>query len=252
MAYITDTDPAFGGGNAAPANPAYDANKFKQDLTGLYQKYYNRDPSADELKAHMGNPGGIPAIEKMLAATPNQSAVPNPNQTGGAGANGMPQGIDPRLAALYQKSGMTPGGRGTGFSDWQYWQDKMNSGDADYFLNRLSADLAGTGTDQPTGTLGHGAWDNSGASDRNNPGPTQPPGGVINTLLPPPQTGYGPSMNTPNAYWTGRTPLDFYQQSSQIPGSGGGSNYNSDPTGILAALLKRIKLNSAGIQFDGQ
>ena len=64
---------------------------------------------------------------------------------------GMPQGIDPRLAQLYQQYGVTPGPRQSGFSDWQYWQDKMNSGDANYYLGRLGADLGGWGQDTRTG-----------------------------------------------------------------------------------------------------
>lgn len=75
-----------------------------------------------------------------------------------------PAGIDPRLAALYQQHGMTPGGSGTGFADWQYWQNKAGTAGWDYILGRLGADLAGTGTDQPTGTPGQGPWSRSGAS----------------------------------------------------------------------------------------
>lgn len=160
----------------------------------------------------------------------------------------LPDGIDPRLAALYTKVGMTPGDRGTGFSDWQYWQDKMNSGDrpADYYLNRLGDDLNGTGTDQPTGTIGQGPWSKSGAGQPaagGGGGPvTAPPPSMA---LPSPQTGYGPSMNTPNSFWQGRSAQDLANSTSGISNSG-----NSDPTGILAALMKRIGLNSAGIQFN--
>ena len=60
------------------------------------------------------------------------------------------QGIDPRLANLYQAHGiMTPGARGSGFSDAAYWNDKVGSAGWDYISNRLGADLGGTGTDQP-------------------------------------------------------------------------------------------------------
>jgi hypothetical protein len=69
----------------------------------------------------------------------------------------MPQGIDPNLWAIYQKAGVQPQGRGTGFADWQYWQD---AGPSQYA--RLAADLAGTGSDQPTGTPGTGPWQSSG------------------------------------------------------------------------------------------
>lgn len=75
-----------------------------------------------------------------------------------AQGSGMPTGIDPALAAIYQKAGQTPGGAGSGFADWQYWQGK---GPSQYA--RLAADIAGTGTDQTTGTpWGAGAWQGSG------------------------------------------------------------------------------------------
>lgn len=65
--------------------------------------------------------------------------------------------MDPALKNIYTQGGLTPAGRGTGFADWQYWQDV---GPSQY--NRLAADIAGTGSDQPTGTPGAGAWMSSG------------------------------------------------------------------------------------------
>jgi hypothetical protein len=65
--------------------------------------------------------------------------------------------MDPALWNIYQNSGLTPGGQGQGFADWQYWQ---NVGPSQY--GRLAADIAGTGRDQPTGTPGSGAWSTSG------------------------------------------------------------------------------------------
>ncbi|SRR5712692_1650942 len=59
------------------------------------------------------------------------------------------QGIDPRLANLYQQHGiMTPGAAGSGFGDASYWNSKIGN-DWNYINNRLGADLSGTGTDQP-------------------------------------------------------------------------------------------------------
>lgn len=122
-----------------------------------------------------------PTKSAPQSTDPNQNTIQqqgqpmlNQNQdpgqpTGGAPPSAtssiqMPAGIDPRLAALYQQNGMTPGGSGSGFADWQYWQDKANSsGDWNYFTDRLGKDLQGTGTDQPTGTPGQGAWSSSGA-----------------------------------------------------------------------------------------
>ena len=89
-----------------------------------------------------------------------------PGQTEGPGGPGTtqsaigqpPAGIDPALWAIYQKGGLTPADRGSGFADWQYWQDKGPSTYA-----RLAADIAGTGTDNPQGTPGQGSWSASGA-----------------------------------------------------------------------------------------
>lgn len=67
--------------------------------------------------------------------------------------------IDPRLKALYQKHNIAPQGAGTGFTDAQYWHDKMQE-DPNYdFLTRLDKDLSGTGTDRSTGTI----WGADGA-----------------------------------------------------------------------------------------
>lgn len=85
----------------------------------------------------------------------------SPPPSGGASTAGgaqPPAGMDPSLWAIYQKGGLTPGDRGSGFADWQYWQDV---GPSQY--NRLASDIAGTGSDQPTGTPGSGSWSRSGA-----------------------------------------------------------------------------------------
>lgn len=78
-------------------------------------------------------------------------------------------GMDPALKQIYLNSGQTPEGRGTGFADWQYWQ---GVGPSQY--NRLASDIAGTGSDQSTGTpWAQGAWSNSGTSSApTNSGPS--------------------------------------------------------------------------------
>jgi hypothetical protein len=89
----------------------------------------------------------------------NQAIIDQLNGSGQTQPQGgMPSGIDPALAAVYQNAGQTPQGRGTGFADWQYWQ---GVGPSQY--GRLGADIAGTGTDQSTGTpWASGAWQGSG------------------------------------------------------------------------------------------
>jgi hypothetical protein len=135
----------------------------------------------------------------------------------------MPAGIDPRLADLYNTAGLTPGGQGTGFADWQYWQDKMTQpgNDPNYFINRLQADLAGTGTDQPTGTPGEGAWSKSG---QNQPqGPIG--GGALMSLM-------GGGMNV----MPGSSPAQLAQAASQVQPSQLGQTQSD----LLNTLMSRI------------
>jgi hypothetical protein len=87
---------------------------------------------------------------------------------------------------MYQQAGLQPGDRGSGFADWQYWQnDALNNagGDWNYIQNRLGNDLAGTGIDQSTGTPGQGAWSNSGRQDFR-PQPQQPNYGYAQNVGP--------------------------------------------------------------------
>lgn len=91
------------------------------------------------------------------------SYAPDPSAaTSQVSPSSMPSGMDPRLAQLYQQYGLAPADRGTGFADWQYWQDLGNRAGWDYTLGRLGADLAGTGSDRSTGTPGQGSWSSSG------------------------------------------------------------------------------------------
>lgn len=46
------------------------------DLNSLYQKYYQRDATPEEAAAHAGNPGGLPAVEKMLQDATGGSGGP--------------------------------------------------------------------------------------------------------------------------------------------------------------------------------
>lgn len=80
-------------------------------------------------------------------------------------AAGSPESI---IDALYQQYGIGDGGRGSGFADRAYWLEHPSE-----ILNgRLAADLAGTGSDQPTGTPGTGPWQNSGRNAATGAAPT--------------------------------------------------------------------------------
>ena len=113
--------------------------------------------------------GGIQAMPDASGGGP-MGAPATPPPSGGQPWLGDPSmaGMNPELQKIYQSSGRTPAGRGTGFADWAYWNDKPSQ------FGRLQADIAGTGTDQPTGTPGSGPWQNSG---KNQPMGGGAPGG---------------------------------------------------------------------------
>jgi hypothetical protein len=113
------------------------------------------DPAADPTAPAAKPKQGItdPAV------TPGWQAPPATPVNGAADTSGLTSS-DPaaRIDALYSQAGIKDGGRGSGFADRAYWLEHPSE-----ILNgRLAADLAGTGTDQPTGTPGRGAWLNSG------------------------------------------------------------------------------------------
>lgn len=109
---------------------------------------------------------------------PDDPSQHDPNAVVGTtkGPAGGPTGGSADPAArmiddLYAKYGIKDGGRGSGFADRAYWLEHPSE-----ILNgRLAADLAGTGTDQPTGTPGTGPWQNSGRNSRTATPPAGPP-----------------------------------------------------------------------------
>lgn len=57
-------------------------------------------------------------------------------------------GMDPRIAQIYTQQGITPGGRGSGASDWQYWQSdalRNAGGDLGYISGRIQQAANGGG-----------------------------------------------------------------------------------------------------------
>lgn len=135
------------------------------------------DPATGQPKQQTQvQPTKAPDYSAASTATPAAPATTPP-----AGAT-MPAGMDPNLWKVYQNSGLTPSDQsGTGFADWNYWQN--NAGPSQY--DRLAADIAGTGSDQPTGTPGSGSWINSGR------GATTGPNASMGTLAPGAATGAG-------------------------------------------------------------
>lgn len=102
MYYEEQDSPGYvgGGDNQAGGNGG---DPFLDGLTQLYQQYYHRDPTAAEITAHRGNPGGLAAIEKLLKdSMPTETPPPDTTQppdtaTGGGTGGGAPTGglLDP-------------------------------------------------------------------------------------------------------------------------------------------------------------
>lgn len=121
---------------AAPASaPAVDPNAPAPWLPGSSQ------PSYDPPGFHWD-----PATASELPIKTTSASTANPKDPGSM------------FDALMAQYGLTDGGAGSGFTDRAYWLAHPSE-----ILNgRLAADLAGTGSDQPTGTPGTGPWQNSG------------------------------------------------------------------------------------------
>lgn len=112
---------------------------------------YTRDPNTGII-----SPTGNPTAK---ALTGPGAVATTPAATSDWSTDTQYAGMDPRLKALYQKHDITPQGQGTGFTDWQYWNNKLKEDPTYDFLGRLDKDLSGTGTDRSTGTI----WGDKGA-----------------------------------------------------------------------------------------
>jgi hypothetical protein len=87
--------------------------------------------------------------------------------TGGTTPTNWPPDLDPRIAALYTRYGVQPGGRGSGATDYQYWQTdglRNASGDWGYVLWRIEDELQGK--TRPPETGGTGLGTTGGGSSR--------------------------------------------------------------------------------------
>lgn len=75
-------DPTGGTGTDWWTQNAPPPDTFAQDVTALYNKYRpEAPPSAEEIQAHRGNPGGLPAVENLLIAdwqARNKAGAPAP------------------------------------------------------------------------------------------------------------------------------------------------------------------------------
>lgn len=167
-----------------------------------YQKYLGRPASQQEINSQMGNPGGLAAVQQLIASSPEASAY-TAKQTPGQGtaltATTPPSGGDAAALwdAIASKAGIKDAGDGSGFADRAYWVAHPSE-----ILNgRYAADVAGTGSDQPTGTPGQGPWQNSGKNattplDGNLGNDTRTQAVPDPSLVPPTETTIHPGATT--------------------------------------------------------
>jgi len=78
-------------------DPAPDRDLFAEQIQALYQQYYHRNATDEEVNAHRGNPGGVNGVEEMFkklfpATTPPPVVPPPaaPPPTGGGGGSSAP------------------------------------------------------------------------------------------------------------------------------------------------------------------
>jgi hypothetical protein len=132
-----------------------------QRANATQQANYNQWAAQQGYRSSLGQMLGLPARQipayvplptGLLSGTSSGTqASGGPSgaaSTPSAAAGQMPAGIDPRFAAVYQQAGVTPGARGSGPSDWQYYQQdavRNAGGDVNYVLGRLAQDLKGGG-----------------------------------------------------------------------------------------------------------
>lgn len=82
MAYRADEE---GGGYIPPDSQSQpQSDDFANQLAALYAQYGHPPPTAEEIQAHRGNPGGLSAVENMLIAERGSSS-PAPVDTGSGG-----------------------------------------------------------------------------------------------------------------------------------------------------------------------
>lgn len=108
-------------------NPTIQAG---DQITAMYQKYLGRTPSQDEINAHVGNPGGYQAVERLIKTSPEatayaqqQKATPPAGTTGGGTTGAGGTDVRAFIAQLAQMPGADP----SLAADPDYWVNAINS-----------------------------------------------------------------------------------------------------------------------------
>ncbi len=133
--------------------------RYEQSQRLNYGEYARRAAAARNIGQAFGfDLGPVPSYDSIYQPVNGAPSQQGPTSAA-SGPITMPSDIDPRFAAVYQEFGRTPTGRGTGPTDYQYYQtDALHNanGDVDYVLGRLRQDLSGQGGGASGGASGGG------------------------------------------------------------------------------------------------
>lgn len=195
-------------------------------------------PSVTPTFPTSNGPTPPPNTETKPGNADDSTKTTNTNPTDQSGGGPAPDylaynkntGMPPWLADIYNQAGVKALDAGTGFKDWRYWSDKQDQAD------RLKADLAGRGPDQP----GPGDWGNTsgrGGSGSGAPTSLGSMGNLMSMMLGPTAMGYnafGPqgnqipydsSMGVPSS-----NPGDYPVNFSNIPLAGSTQSGSGTPS----------------------
>jgi len=103
-----------------------------------------------------GQGGTPPAFNPNGGGSPSQGA-PQPNSDAVQRMIAANPGMQPWVAQAFVQGGITPGGRGSGTGDWQYWQNEAlqgAGGDTGYLTGRILGGPGGGGSGGGGGSYG--------------------------------------------------------------------------------------------------
>jgi len=123
----------------------------KLAVNALYQKYYGRDSTPEEFQAHVGNPGGIKAVEAALKAAPDAKPQTAPTVPGSPA----------ETAAVAAVTGAGAGGGGYSYAGFDFGQDPANrdiTKSAKYAFSHFAGQAAAKGIPQPRSKAEAQAW----------------------------------------------------------------------------------------------
>lgn len=143
-------------GNAPPGGGAYPYDdQFAKIVTEYYQKYLGRTPSSEEILSHWGNPGGPPAVTKLIQES-QEAKDYKAKQNQGGGGNTDP--VKQAVLDAFKKKGLNP----RDDADLNYWINKINSTggfenaqNKQYWLDRMAMQYGGVGDYTESGKVGY-------------------------------------------------------------------------------------------------